>query len=120
MAVTFDLSARNLHLFKYDHWLREPGNVVQLHLAGPAWETGQAASDQPANRTAEMRSWAVSEVERFLQARDLAGPAELARVSGVNGADLLMLSAEELSSEVRLSPFAARKVVAARGAYLRS
>ena len=55
-----------------------------------------------------------------MEERDLAGPAEQARMSGVNGADLLQLLREDLSSEVRLSPFAARKVVAARDAFLES
>ena len=50
---------------------------------------------------------------------DLAGPAELTRVSGVNGADLLQLSINELSHDIRLTPFAARKVGAARDEFLR-
>lgn len=118
VVATFDLSARNLHMFKFDHWLRDPRNVIQLHLTSPAWETGDAAIAQPMNRTEQMRSWTVAETQRFLEEHDLAGPAELTRVSGVNGADLLGLSSDELSSEIRLTPFAARKVVAARDAFL--
>ena len=53
-----------------------------------------------------------------LEEHDLAGPAELARVSGVNGADLVQLSINELIHDIRLSPFAARKVAAARDAFL--
>ena len=70
------------------------------------------------SRTEQMQAWTVSETGRFLQEHDLAGPAELLRVSGVNGADLLELSITELSKDVRLSPFAARKVAAARDAFL--
>ena len=44
VVATFDLSASNLHLFKTDHWLSDPRNVIQLHLTSPAWETGVAAS----------------------------------------------------------------------------
>ena len=59
------------------------------------------------------------ETGRFLEEHDLAGPAELTRVSGVNGADLLQLSIHELSQDIRLTPFAARKVDAAREEFLR-
>ena len=70
------------------------------------------------NRTEQMRSLAVAETQRFLEEHDLAGPAELTRVSGVSGADLLGLSSDELSSKIRRAPFAARKVAAARDAFL--
>ena len=70
------------------------------------------------NRAEQMRSWTVAETQRFLEEHDLAGPAELTRASGVSGADLLGLSSDELSSEIRLTPFAARKVVATKDAFL--
>ena len=35
VVATFDLSASNLHLFKTDHWLSDPRNVIQLHLTSP-------------------------------------------------------------------------------------
>ena len=41
------------------------------------------------------------------------------RCGGVNGADLLQLSINELSHDIRLTPFAARKVGAARDEFLR-
>ena len=119
VVATFDLSARNLHLFKTDHWLKDPRNVIQLHLTSPAWQTGVAASSQMMSRTEQMRSWTVAETGRFLEEHDLAGPAELTRVSGVHGADLLQLSINELSHDIRLTPFAARKVDAARDEFLR-
>ena len=120
VVATFDLSARNLHLFKFDHWLSDSRNVIQLHLTSPAWETGASASTQPRSREDQMRSWTVAETGRFLKEHDLAGPAEQAWRSGVNGADLLQLSPEDLCSEVRLTPFAARKVAAAKNAFLAS
>ena len=92
VVATFDLSASNLHLFKTDHWLSDPRNVIQLHLTSPAWETGVSASSHMMSRTDQMHAWTVSETGRFLEEHDLAGPAELARVSGVNGADLVQLS----------------------------
>ena len=119
VVASFDLSARNLHLFKTDHWLKDPRNVIQLHLTSPAWQTGVAASSQMMSRTEQMRSWTVAETGRFLEEHDLEGPAELTRVSGVNGADLLQLSINELSHDIRLTPFAARKVGAARDEFLR-
>ena len=61
----------------------------------------------------------IAETGRFLEEHDLAGPAELTRASGVNGADLLQLSINELSHDLRLTPFAARKVDAARDEFLR-
>ena len=120
VVATFDLSARNLHLFKFDHWLSDSRNVIQLDLTSPAWETGASASTQPRSREDQMRSWTVAETGRFLKEHDLAGPAEQAWRSGVNGADLLQLSPEDLCSEVRLTPFAARKVAAAKNAFLAS
>ena len=31
-TITFDLSAKNLCAFKADHWLKNPLDVIQLHL----------------------------------------------------------------------------------------
>ena len=118
MVATIDLSARNLHLFKFDHWLRDPRNVIQLHLTSPAWEAGADIASEPVGPTELMRAWPVMEVVRFLEGRDLTGPAELLRRSGVNGADLLQLSQQDLCTDVLLTPFAARKVVAARDEFL--
>ena len=49
--------------------------------------------------------------------RDLAGPAKVLAESGVNGNDLLGLRLEVLTAELRLSTFAALKVVVARDAF---
>ena len=95
-----------------------PRDVIQLHVTSPPWETGEAGSSEPTSRTEQMRSWTVAETGRFLQEQDLAGPAELARMSGVNDVDLLEASVEQLSTEIRLTPSAARKVAAARDAFL--
>ena len=62
--------------------------------------------------------WTVTEKVRFLEGRDLVGPAEQARRSGMDGADLLELSKQQLCTEVLLTPLAARKVVAARDEFL--
>ena len=68
--------------------------------------------------TEQMRSWTVTESVRFLEGRDLVGPAEQARRSGMDGADLLELSKQQLCTEVLLTPLAARKVIAARDEFL--
>ena len=107
-----------MHLFKFDHWLRDPRNVIQLHLTSPAWEAGADIANQPVDRAGQMRAWTAMETVRFMEGHDLTGPAELVRKSGVNGADLLQLSQQVLCTGVLLTPFATRKVVVTRGAFL--
>ena len=111
-------SARDLYLFNCDHWLTDPRNVIQLHLASPAWEAGANTGSAPVSPAEQMQSWTVAETVRFLEGHDLAGPAELARRSGVSGADLLQLSQREFCNDALLTPLAARKVVAARDSFL--
>ena len=63
----------------------------------------------------------VDQLAEFLAVRDLCGPAEAMRASGVAGADLLAWgNASEVQVDVRLTPFAARKVLAARDEFLAS
>ena len=118
VVATCDLSARSLHLLKLDHWLADPRNVIQLHLTSPAWQACADAHSAPPSHAEQMRSWTVAETARFLEGQDLAGPAEQTQRSGVNGADLLVLSRQQLRTDVLLTPWAARKVVAARDAFL--
>ena len=61
-----------------------------------------------------LQEWRVDDVTDFLQARDLHGPAAALRANGVNGRDLLNATIAELTQDVRLSPFAARKVLSVR------
>ena len=70
VVATFDLSALNLYLFKRDHWLADARNVIQLHLASPAWDTGAGTGGTPVSPTEQMRSWTVAETVRFLEGRD--------------------------------------------------
>ena len=119
VVATFDLSAENLHLFETDHWLSNPKNVMLLKLTQPAWEStpGAATAPTPCPRST-MRTWQVEDVLRFAKAKDLAGPAAGLYASGVNGADLLDLDEATLVDDVRLTPFAARKLIRARDAFL--
>ena len=50
----------------------------------------------------------------FLEASDLAAAADTCRQSGVNGHDLLAFTVADLVTELRVTPFAARKIVQAR------
>ena len=95
--------------------LHKPSNTC---LSSPAWDTGAGTGGTPVSPTEQMRSWTVAETVRFLEGRDLVGPAEQARRSGMSGADLLELSQQQLCTEVLLTPLAARKVVAARDEFL--
>jgi len=45
-------------------------------------------------------------------------PIQYPFTSGVAGADLLQLSEQELINDVKLTPFAARKIVKARDSFL--
>ena len=119
VVASFDLSADNLHMFDSDHWLSCPKNVVCLRLTAPAWETPGAPPSAPEpDRAEQMKSWPAAGVVAFAKARDLAGPAHVLFASSVNGADLLNVSKDVLIKEVRLTPFAAAKVIRARDAFL--
>jgi len=115
VVATCDLAAENLHLLKQDHWLSNPQNVVTLWLEEPAWVGAPRLPAEAASQ--RMGRWTVAEVASFLRMRDLAGPAKVLAESGVNGNDLLGLRLEVLTAELRLSTFAARKVVLARDAF---
>ena len=109
-----------MHLFETDHWLSNPKNVMVLKLTRPAWKTGVAsAAAAPEPEPAEaMKSFSADGLGAFLRARDLAGPAATLFASGVNGADLLEMTPQVLVNDVRLTAFAARKVVDLRDAFL--
>ena len=101
------------------HWLSHPRSVICLKLHSLAWAAaGVAAPDTEPERSEQMRSWTATEVVAFAKARDLAGPAPTLFASSVDGADLLGVSQEVLAAEVRLTAFAAAKVLWARDAFL--
>ena len=117
VVATMDLSASNLHMLTTDHWMKNRKNVIVLRLQGPAW----AATHTPTETVspeAQMKGWSVKEVGDFLRGADLQGPASACEASGVDGRDLFAMEASTLREDVRLSPFAARKVLAARDFFL--
>ena len=116
VVVTFDLSAANLHMFDTDHWLANPKNVICLKLTTPAWDIPGAVAAASVPPSDVMRSWPVDGVLSFVRSRDLAGPATALFASGVNGADLLTLTMDVFAKDVRLMPFAVRKMLVVRDA----
>ena len=120
VVATLDLSASNLSKLKTDHWLSETKNVLQLHLAEPAWvmATAEPPFEAPSRRVC-MESWGVDDLSAFLEGEDLSGPASAFRSAGVNGADFLAWrSAAELVADLVVTPFTARKVLACRDKFL--
>ena len=65
-----------------------------------------------------MQSWCAADVCDFLERADLHGPAQVCRQNGVAGADLLELTEAGLQTDLRFTPFAARKIVTVRDAFL--
>ena len=120
VVVTMDLNAANLHLFDTDHWLSDRRNIIVLKLTEPAFFDGDNGdASQGAESAGEaLAKFTVSEVSGLLRSKDLSGPAQVLESNGVNGADLLGLSATQLQTELRMSVFAARKVIAARDTFL--
>ena len=95
-----------------DHWLSNPANVLQLWLDRPAW----AAPGEDIAGAQEVGgvTWGVDAVASFLEAADLSGPAHVCRQNGVNGADLAGFTLDTLQQELKLTPFAAKKIIKAR------
>ena len=119
VVATFDLSAANLHLLETDHWLSNRNNVLLLKLTQPAWHSTTAVVAAPrTDPRLVMAAWRASEVVAFAKAKDLAGPAAVIFASGMDGEDFLCADEAMLVKDVRLTPFAARKLLRAREAFL--
>ena len=120
VVATFDLSATNLPLLKTDHWLSDSRNVLLLHLTEPAWDGGHGTkSSAPMDPKETMAAWTVDALAKFLESEDLHGPAAAFRTSGVSGSDFLAWTdANSLATDLRLTPFAARKLLACRAKFL--
>ena len=116
VVATCDLAAANLHLLMQDHWLSDPRNVLTLWLGEPAWVGAAVPPRRPPRDI--MSSMSVGEVKAFLQQQDLTGPAAHLAANGVNGNDLLSFNEQQLTEELRCTPFASRKVIAARDRFL--
>ena len=74
---------------------------------------------EPQSQAEVMQSWTVDALATFLRGEDLCGPADVLQFAGVNGSDFLAWKSEgELASDLRLPPFAARKLLACRAGLL--
>ena len=119
VVVTMDLSAANLHLFETDHWLCNRKNIIVVKLTETAFidVANDDVTRDPESPDETLAKFTVSQVAGFLRSKDLAGPAQVLEANGVNGADLIAMTAAQLQTELRMSVFAARKVIAARDAF---
>ena len=66
-----------------------------------------------------MASWTCQKLREYLQAHDMEGLATHLHSQSVNGADFLTLTETQCVSELRLTPFAARKLLQERAAFLK-
>ena len=122
VVATMDLTARNLHLLKTNHWLKDPRNVCLLELTSPAWVihgNAQLAGQLDPSPREQMLSWSVQEVQEFFERGDAAGLGAILHANAVNGLDLLSFGhASDLVEALRLTPFAAKKVLLLRDQFL--
>ena len=114
-----DLAANNLEQFNTDHWLSNPRNCIVLRLSATAWNDGSAPAPEPHPRE-KMARWTCRNLHDYLEAHDMAGLAAQLHSQSVDGSDFLSLSQEELTQELRLTPFAAKKLLKAREEFLNS
>ena len=116
VVATFDLSAASLDLFATDHWLSDSRNVLVLRLNEQAWVSSAPLPTPVVSQPHKFHAWTVARVVQYLEGEDLAGPARVIHANAVNGTDFLNLTFAVLTDELRMSPFAARKVLSARDA----
>ena len=83
-------------------------------LPGAATEVVAPVAVSPAEA---MRAWSPADVKAFLLSRELRGLADACFTNGVNGEDLCALDLEAAVADLRLTPFAAKKLLAARAAF---
>ena len=116
VVATLDLSAKNLHMLKTDHWLSNTENVIVLELTTTAW---QCASSTAPMMAPSMENWGVEAVANWLEAADMVGPAAYLRSQGVTGQDLMSYTSEPaFAGDLALTPFVARKVLRLRDEHL--
>ena len=118
IVVTLDLTAKNLHMLNTNHWLQDEKNVICVRLDAPAWQTNDVPQVPPPRREA-MAAWSVDELAHFVSGQDAAALAEMLRSQSVSGSDFLSFEThEDLAAELKLTPFAAKKLFRLRGAFL--
>ena len=103
-------------MLKTDHWLSDRRNILHLVLHQQSWAGGTGVSQETQNRP--MSLWTCTELLTFLTKEDVQGPASVLFANGVNGEDLRTMTETTLVQELRLSPFAARKILRARDVFV--
>ena len=66
-----------------------------------------------------MASWRVDDVVAWARACDIVGPSKVLHENAVNGQDLVNADELLMVKDLRLTPFAARKLLSARGDFFR-
>ena len=119
VVATMDLTAKNLHLLQTNDWLKDRRNVLTVRLTAPSWIEAGSATEPVVPSDQVMKAWGVQEVFSFYAARDAAGIAAVLVQNSVNGSDLYSFSSwNQLVTDLRLAPFAARKTLCLRDAFL--
>ena len=123
VVATIDLSTRNLHMLRTDHWLADPGNTVQVWLKGRAWD----ANEQTVNNImvegpprAPLQEWSTSELAARCIGEDAEGLATRLVTNSVNGEDFAAMTYETFVNDLHFTPFAARKLDALRTKFMQA
>ena len=122
-VATVNYSTANLEYLRSHDWLKKPENCVLVELQappvvpapGPSVLLSQPSVLPPAEA---MRRWSVADVKTFLCSRELRGLADACFTNGVNGEDLSTFDESALKTELCFTPFQAKKLLAARAAFL--
>ena len=118
IVVTLDLTAKNLHMLSTNHWLRDEKNVICVRLDAPAWQTDDLPQVAPPRRET-MAARSVDELAQFVAGQDAAALADMLRSQSVSGGDFVSFEAhEDLTAELKITPFAAKKLIRLRGLFL--
>ena len=123
VVATADLSARNLHLLRTDHWLCDPRNVQQVWLMRPAWLATEANIHtimQEGPQQAPLQEWSTEELAARISAEDAQGLVPQLLANAVTGSDFANLDEEAFITMLRYTPFAARKLAALKTKFLTS
>ena len=122
VIATLDLTALNLHMLRTNHWLKEPSNVCLVRLSEPAWiasTPGSVSVTSEESRTSIVAAWTTEEVANFFSQQDASGVATTLQGNSVNGRDLLAFTSwMDLKDGLHMTPFAAKKVMRLRDAFL--
>ena len=122
VVATFDLTATNLHLLRTNHWLKESSNVCLVRLSAAAWIDPNPGSVVPRPRLSPrsiVAAWTTEEVALFFSQQDADGLGSTLRSNAVNGRDLLAFTSwMDLQQELHMTPFASKKILRLRDAFL--